>query len=103
MSETLLGSPLPCVELGGFTGTAWMDITDFRGLGPCEYVLTWDLCGQHFLKNHGVPRVSKQFPFCFLKEIFKTHGDSTAINSLLSSPIILILIFVGPFLWLKTD
>lgn len=28
------GESLTCVELGGFTGTAWMDITDFRGLGP---------------------------------------------------------------------
>lgn len=28
------GSPWPCAELGGLTGTAWMDITDLRGLGP---------------------------------------------------------------------
>lgn len=34
VSLALLGSPLPRAGLGGFTGTAWMDITDFRGLGP---------------------------------------------------------------------
>lgn len=70
---------------------------------PCEYVLTWDLCGQHFLKNHSFHRVSNRFSFCFHKEIFKSHDGSNAINSLLSAAIIMILIFLGPFLWFKTD
>lgn len=34
VSLALLGTPLPGAELGGFTGTACMDIADFRGLGP---------------------------------------------------------------------
>lgn len=34
VSVALLGSPWPYAELGGFTGTAWMDIAAFRGLGP---------------------------------------------------------------------
>lgn len=55
------------------------------------------------LKESQFRRVSNHFPFCFLKEIFETHDDSNAVNSLLSSTIIMILIFLGPFLWFKTD
>ncbi|XP_010581231.1 PREDICTED: zinc finger protein PLAG1 isoform X3 [Haliaeetus leucocephalus] len=41
----------------------------------CEYMLTWDLCGQHFLKNHSFHRTSKNGKYWILVSSKKSQRN----------------------------